>query len=147
MTVLKEGAIAEHIVIADGLRRLRLELRGASVLDGPVVLHILLETSELDRRIEALRRLAGLMRTGRLLHSLYPPDPRAARYALALAAWDAAEAGASQRDIIGSVLHETLVRGDLTDERRFDSLRMRVARLLKQAEARIEAGGRRFLGE
>lgn len=146
VTVLSESAAAEHVVIADGPRRLRLELRGASVLDGPVVLHLLIDTSELDRRIEALRRLAGLMRTGRLLNSLYPPDPRAARLALALAAWDAARAGASQRGIIGRVLNEALVAGDLTDERRFDSLRMRVARLLKQAEARIEAGGRQFLG-
>lgn len=147
LTVFTERPGVERVVISDGPRRLRLELRGASVLDGPVRLHIRVALASLDQRVAALRRLAGLVRAGRLPASLYPPDPVVARRALALAAWDAAWAGDSQRRIIGEVLGETLVPGDLVDERRFDSLRMRVARLIAHAEARIDAGARRFLSE
>jgi hypothetical protein len=133
----------EYVLIADGVRRLRLALRGASPADGPVRLRYDLEGFHgLDRGVLTLRRLLALWRRGRLPNALFPPDRHAARLAAALWAADGRGAGATHREIAHVVLGERLFTGEVN----FESLRKRVARLIRLAERRIDAEGRRFLG-
>lgn len=150
VTVLRESSgrgRVEHVAIADGPRRLRLELRGDSPLDGPVALRFGLSGFlGLGQHILALERMSALWRLGRLPHRLYPPDNVVARWVMALHAWDAAQSGASQREIARLVFGDAVMEGLRYGDARLDALRKRVARMIRQAERRIEAGGRRFLG-
>jgi len=133
----------EYVLIADGFRRLRLALRGASLVDGPVRLRYDLDGFHgLDEAVLSLRRLWALWRLGRLPRSLFPPDRRAARSAMALRAFDGHRAGAAYREIARVVLGERMFAGDVN----FESLRKQVARLIGLSERRISVEGERLLG-
>ncbi|WP_233503687.1 DNA -binding domain-containing protein [Sphingomonas psychrotolerans] len=69
--------------------------------------------------------------------SLYPPDRRVDRWILALRVHDALVAGASQREIARVLFGDLPANGE--GDRRSDSLRSRVRRLV--ADARLLAGG------
>lgn len=138
-TVLREGRY-EHVLIADGVRQLRMQLCGVSVLSGPVALEFRHRGLEHMRScILALERLTALWRWRRFPAPLFRVDPVVARWVRALRALDARRAGAGQRDIVIAVLGEKFA-----DERSFDSSRKTVARLLRLAEQRLEMGWRRF---
>jgi hypothetical protein len=129
----------EHAVLSDGWRRIRIDIAGGSLAAGlPVVLHYHLSgVVRVQARLPTLRGLIHLMRHGTFARGLYPPVPRIARHLLALRVHDARIAGASQREIV-----ETLLPGSGPDQA--DSLRSRIRRLAREAR-RLASGGWRDL--
>lgn len=95
----------EHWLFSDGWRQVRLDLRGGSLLAGPIRLDYQLSglASALPG-VTTLHRLVALTRTGRLNATLFPRERRARRWALVLRAYDALAEGASHREIAETLL-------------------------------------------
>ncbi|MCC4233356.1 DUF2285 domain-containing protein [Sphingobium soli] len=133
VSVLRDARHREHVVIADGPRHIRLEARGASLLDGPVRLaYDLADFRKLRVRLHTLSRLEALVRLRRLPAGLYGRDTLAARWLLALAAWEMKQAGASQIEIAIALFGAAQIDGDSMDR-----MRKRVARLIALAKRRM----------
>jgi hypothetical protein len=144
-SVLQAGDGVEYVVIGDGIHRIRLELHGDSVVDGPVRLRYDLEGfDQAEAAVRTLRRFLALQRLGRFPETLFPLDRIVARRVRALQAYDGQRAGASQREIASVVLGERLFRGS---DDNFDSIRKRVSRLLDLAEQRVDMAYQRFFGD
>lgn len=142
-SVLRDCDGSELILIEQGTRHLRLQCRGDSILDGPVrVTCELTGVRSLEPPIISLRRLSALARLGRLPLRLFPRDPVVIKNVRALQAWDAAQAGAGQRDIAIAVFGAHMVTAS-----NFDSMRKRVDRLLKKAEQHISAAWHHFCAD
>lgn len=142
VSVCRCGVEREEVVAADGPRCLRMEVVSGSLLEGPVRLHHHLSGfEELEASIMTLRRLSALHRLGRFPPSLFPPERRGRRWAMALQAHDAASAGASHKEIARVLFGPERVE---TDWRRGGDLRMRVQRLVRTAD-RFIAGYRDLL--
>ena len=143
-TVLRSADGQELLLLSDGAHHLQLEVTAGSLLAGPVCLRY--EVSGLQH-VEAktltLRRLLLLCRLGRFPLGLFPPEPRARRWVLALQAYDGMRSGASQRDIAAVLFGEKAVRDDWGG--RSDYLRLRVQRLLQVANALVMGGYRDLL--
>lgn len=134
----------EQILLSDGLHNLRLEIRHGSLLAGPVQLRFHLQgLSAIDPPLLALRRLAAFHRLGRMPGQLYPPDPRIGRAILALRAWDAHSAGASQREIAAMLFGGSRAAADWQGPS--DYLHSQVKRLLRKGRAMVRGDWRRFL--
>jgi hypothetical protein len=141
--LLKGEDPREHLVLGDGLRRLRLDVAGGTMLGGPVRLRFRFEgLRAIDTPLLTLRRLAALDRLGRMPQTLYPADRRAARWTLALRASDAQRAGATQREVAELLLGPDRVRADWNAGT--DYMRSQVRRLLRFG-ARMTRGGWRAL--
>ncbi|MET4898739.1 DUF2285 domain-containing protein [Sphingomonadaceae bacterium jetA1] len=142
--VLRHREGGEHVLIADGPRCIRITVRKGTLLAGPVQLDYHLSGGgPLDTRILTLRRLTALRRLGRFPRTLFPPERRARRWAMALQAWDGRRAGASHREI-ACVLHgDVLVREQWLG--RSDHLRTHIKRLLRTADMLIGGGWRHLL--
>lgn len=133
----------EHVLITEGLRQLRLELQGATVLEGPVSLRFRIPAlSHIPPKVLSLRRLFALWRSQRLPPRLFVADPVVKRRIRALRALDARHAGASQRDMVIAFFGKRMA-----DEQSFDSSRKKIVRLLKLAERRLEVARQRFFCE
>lgn len=142
IAVLRDGG-TEHVLIADGLRHVRLQLHGATILNGPVRLSFTVPSlRHVIPQILGLRRLSALWRLRRLPRPLFPADPVVARRVQALQVLDARRAGAGQRETVMAVLGPKMA-----DAVSFDSSRKKIGRLLKLAEQRVEIGYRRFLSD
>lgn len=143
LTIVTDAA-GEHAVLSDGWRHIRLDIEQGSVAAGaPVLLDYRFKgTASVEPKILPLRRLVDLCRKGRFSVSLYPPDRRVDRWILALRVHDAVVDGASQRDIARELFGEAAGAGE--GDRRADSLRSRVRRLMGEAR-RLAAGGYRTL--
>lgn len=90
----------EHLLLSDGWRRVRIDLRAGSLCSGSVCLHWQLKGIRAAAPgILALQRLLSVLGTRRFANRLWPPDPRARRWTLALRAHDALAQGARQRDL------------------------------------------------
>lgn len=137
-SLVREGG-REHLVLADGFRRVRVDIVEGSLLrSGPVVLTFVLRAvASLDPPVLALRRLAAFVRHARFPSSLFPPPARLARRIEALRVGDALAAGASQREIAAVLFGYEAARAGWAGSS--DSYRSRVRRLV--AEARHMAGG------
>lgn len=140
--VTGEGG-AEHLLLSDGRRAIRLDVAEGTLRSGPVMLRYRLAgLAGLDAPLLALRQLLALWRAGDFSRALHPPERRAARWVLLLRASDALAADASQREIAARLL------GAAAGERRWrveaPSLRSRAQRLVRQAR-RMAAGGYREL--
>lgn len=134
----------EHLLIADGPRCIRIEVRSGTLLEGPVRLdYRLSDGGNVEARLLTLRRLTALCRLGRFPRTLFPPERRARRWAMALQAWDGREAGAKHRDICAAIHGDALVRRDWLG--RSDYLRTHVKRLLRTADALVDGGWRLLL--
>jgi hypothetical protein len=130
------GEAGERVALCDGYRRISLEVTKGTLLDGPVRVRFVLDhASGVDRRILTLRRLVMLLETGKIPKSLFPREPRARRWLIALRAFDAMACGASQREI-AEELFAPLYRGGRwkTDS---EFLRLRVNRLLGLARRMV----------
>lgn len=102
--VLGDGG-AQHLLISDGIRSVRLDLMSGPLLSGPVTLdYVIGGFASAEPPVLVLRRLLALVRTGRFGRGLHPPDVRAARRVLLLRANDALAAGASQRELAEHLL-------------------------------------------
>jgi hypothetical protein len=142
IAVLRDDT-TEHVLIADGLRHVRMQLRGASILDGPVRLSFTVPSlRHALPQILVLRRLSALWRLRRLPRPLFPVDPVVVRRVQALQILDARRAGAGQRATVIAVLGPKMA-----DAVSFDSSRKKIGRLLKLAQQRVEIGYRRFMSE
>ncbi len=134
----------EHVVIAQGWRRIRIEVESGSIADGrPVVLHYRLAgVASAAPKVLPLRRLIELCRTGRFAGPLFPPDRRVPRWLLALRVHDALEAGASQREIAAVLFGEARVGREWRGGS--ESLRQQIRRLAGDARY-LATGGYRSL--
>jgi hypothetical protein len=142
IVVLRHADGGERVLIADGPRCIRVEVRNGTLLSGPVRLDFHVPgNGHVDAKIMTLRRLNALCRLGRFPVTLFPPERRARRWALALQAWDGRQAGASHREL-AIVLHgEATVRDHWYGKS--DHMRTSIKRLLQTANTLI--GGWRHL--
>lgn len=144
VVVLRYREGGEHVLIADGPRCIRMEVRSGTLLSGPVRLDYHLPgNAHVDAKLLTLRRLTALCRLGRFPRSLFPPERRARRWAMALQAWDGRQAGASHREI-AIVLHGEATVSDQWYSRS-DHMRTHIKRLLRTANALIGGGWRHLL--
>ena len=142
--VLRSRGKGEHVLIADGPRCIRIEVRKGTLLAGPVQLDFLIPGDDgVEGRILSLRRLAALHRLGRFPRTLFPPEQRARRWARALQAWDGRKVGASHRDIACVLFGDKAVRTDWDGTS--DYQRTQVKRLLQTANMMIGGGWRKLL--
>lgn len=143
LTVVRDEG-GEHAVLSDGWHRIRLDVERGSLAGGePVLLDYRLKgIASAEPRILPLRRLIDLCRNRRFSKALYPPDRRVDRWILALRVQDAVMAGASQREIARVLFDEMPEQGG--GDRRSDSIRSRVRRLVGEAR-RLAGGGYRAL--
>jgi len=133
----------EHAVLSDGWHHIRFDVENGTLSSGPVVLRYQLEGSISARpRLLPLRRLVEFSLHRRFARSLYPRDPRIARWLLTLQVHDGLAAGASQREI-GEALYGTARVADEWDGAS-DSLRSRVRRMAAEG-GRLAKGGWRLL--
>jgi len=138
------GGGGEHLLIADGPRCIRIEVRSGTLLAGPVRLDYHLPgDAHVEAKLLTLRRLTALCRLGRFPLTLFPPERRARRWAMALQAWDGRRTGASHREIAGVIHGDAIVRRDWLGTS--DYLRTHVKRLLRTADALIGGGWRHLL--
>ena len=143
-TLVRAGDGAEHLLLSDGLRTIRIDIVEGSVEAGPVELHYRLSGRESAKGpLLALRRLLALCDQGRFGRSLHPREPGARRWILALRVHDALAAGAGQREIAAALL------GAAASEARWRvqaaSLRSQVQRLVRARRALASGGYRNFL--
>lgn len=134
----------EHAVLSDGWHHIRIDIEQGSLAAGePVVFEYrLYGLASAEPKILPLRRLIDLCHRRRFSVSLYPPDRRVERWIRTLRVHDALTAGASQRDIARILFADAPV--DAAGDRRSDSLRSRVRRLVADAR-RLAEGGYRAL--
>jgi hypothetical protein len=137
--VLVLGDGREALLIKEGMRRIQLSVRSGSLLRGPVRLRYALEgLRTLEPKLLTMRRLLALHRLGRMPASLFPAQRRASRWIEILRTLDAAEAGASQREIATCA-----VRGDRRN-RVAGTLGLSEAPDPENGSAGARAGGRRL---
>ncbi|MGC1301714.1 MAG: DUF2285 domain-containing protein [Caulobacteraceae bacterium] len=143
--VVVKGPSGEHLVIGDARIQIRLDVRLGTVLQGPVALSYgLAGRVGLEPKLETLQRLVALARLGRMPRRPYRPDPRGRRWATALRARDARNAGASHREIATVLFGERRVEAEWNGMS--DYLRTRVQRLIRLGESLSRGGYRRLLG-
>lgn len=137
--VLRLGDSFEHVLIGDGFHHIQLEVRGRSLLDGPVSLHYDLRGFEgIEAKLLTLQRLVALRRLGRFPRSLFPPERRVGRWAIALRALDASRAGLRPRESAAALFGEETVRRDWDGVS--DYLRSRVRRAIAAGECLVSGG-------
>ncbi|WP_035706826.1 DUF2285 domain-containing protein [Niveispirillum irakense] len=131
-------------MLSDGFRHLQLRVIGGTLLDGPVRLRCTLTgLQEIDRKVLSLRRLCLCCRLRRMPRSLYAPEPQAGRWIDKLRAVDAANAGASQREIAVTLFGERRVAAEWSCGS--DCLRLRVQRLIREGRRMVRDGYRDLL--
>jgi hypothetical protein len=102
----------ERLLLSDGFRSIRLDLRGDSLRDSPVHLsYELAGIQALERPLLLLRRLRAFVAAGRFVASLHPPPARAARLIQLLRAYDGLRSGARHIDIAAVLLRSGLEHG------------------------------------
>lgn len=137
VTGVEKGSML-HCCLSDGLRALRLDVDLAVTCAGQVQLHYHLSgIASLDRPLATLGRLRRFVRSGQI-----PSEPgnahHRARMILQLRAYDAVQAGASQRDVARVLLDPSMeARGWRIDQ---PHLRSRVQRLIKSAAVMASGG-------
>ena len=142
-TVIVSPDQNEHIVLSDGYRRLRMDIRHGTLLQGPSHLRYILEgLTSVEPKLLTLRRLLALRRLGRLARTMHLREPLAPRWIAALRAHDAVRDGASQRDIAIALYGERMVNMEWRGGS--DFLRLRVQRTLR-AGRYLATGGYRAL--
>ena len=136
---LVRGRTAEHLLLSDGLRSIRIDVTGPSLCNGPVFLRYRLGGAKTpNASLLVLQRLLALIRTGRFSATLHPSNSRARRHILQLRAFDALSEGASQRTIAFALLDKGApkLRWRIEDP----SLRSRAQRLVYDGRQSIAGG-------
>lgn len=143
--VLRGSEPFEHVVLTDGLRRMRLDVRGGTVTRMPVRLRFIFDgLRSIDAPLLTLRRLVAFDRRGTMPLGLFEKERRGARWISALRADDARRAGASHRDVAQVLYGAKRVREDWPGPS--DYLRSQVRRLLRFSERMRGGGWRSLLG-
>lgn len=139
----REGA--EHWLFSDGLRTIRLDLAGGTLLGGAVRLEYALGgIASAARPLMTLRRLLALCRRGAFAHSLHGPETRTRRWILQLRAWDGLRQGATQREIAAVLLGSRAMEPGWRTSA--PSLRSQAQRLVRSARAMADGGYRTLPG-
>lgn len=137
-TTIVGTAGIEHLAISDGLRRIRLDVIDGTLVEGPVKLHYhLAGFADAETQLLTLQRLLALHRLGRFARGLHPRETKAERWAMMLRAHDLSTQGASQREIAGELFDPSVSAEWRT---RSDFLRLRIQRLLREANAMASGG-------
>lgn len=145
VTLLQHTDGHESLLFSDGAHHLQLEIVGGSVASGPVRLHYRLSGFRfVEAQTLTVRRLAQFCRLGRFPQGLFPLEPRAHRWVMALRAYDGVAAGASQREIAMVLFGKQTVDDDWSG--RSGYLRLRIQRLIRGAEKMVCGGYRDLLG-
>jgi hypothetical protein len=134
----------ERLLLSDGCRSIRLDVRGSSLLSGPVRLKYELEgIAAAKAPLLVLQRFLVLATKGNFSRSLHRHDPRARRQILLLRTWDALQDGAGQRAIAAELLSS-----QAAEKRwrvRSPSLRSQIQRLVQAARSTARGGFWHFL--
>ena len=139
--ILEDGA--DHLLLSDGLRSIRLDGSAGIFTSGLVCLRYSIEGLETaERPLLTLRRFLALSRTGRFSRSLHPREVRARRWIMMLRAHDAIVTGADQRQIAEQLFSKSVAEPHWRS--RESSVRSQVQRLVRSAQ-RFAAGGYRVL--
>jgi hypothetical protein len=137
------GNDAEHLLLSDGVRAIRLDGPPSTFSAGPVRLRYSIEgLVAAEGPLLTLRRLLALCRTGQFSQSLHRREARARRWIMILRAHDALNAGADQRQIALELLSRSVVEPGWRS--RESSVRSQAQRLVRSA-GHIAAGGYRCL--
>lgn len=135
---------AEHLLLSDGLRSIRLDGPPGAFSAGPVCLRYLVEgLAAAAPRLLNLRRFLALCRSGDFSRLLHPDEPRARRWILMLRAWDGLAVDAGQREIAGELLSRSASAPHWRD--REPSVRSQAQRLVRSARAFASGGYRSLL--
>jgi len=138
-TIVCDARGPEHLLLADGMARLRLDVVAGSLLGGPVRLAYRLSGfAMLGGPLATLHALARFRQSGRLPKP--PGRSRNRRLVLLLRTWDALQAGATQREIAGVLLSTEAAQARWRTEA--PSLRLRAQRLAGGARAMARGGYR-----
>jgi len=144
-TVVKSRGGEEHLLLSDGLRGIRLDVREGSICGGPVRLRYRLAgLAAVEAPLLVLRRLVALWRRGRFSQTLHAGEVRARRWIAMLRAQDGLAGGATQRE-----LAQMLVGGDASLDRwrvAAPTVRSRVQRLAHGARRMRGSGYLSLLG-
>jgi len=135
----------EHAVLSDGWHHIRLDIEEGR-LEGQeaVLLHYRLHgLASAEARLLPLRRFLDLCRHRRFARSLFPRDSCIDRGIDMLRVHDALQEGASQREIGATLFGDERVAHDWIGES--DSLRSRVRRLVREANAMARGGYRQLM--
>ena len=134
----------EQLLLRQGGRSIRLNVRSGTLDQGPVRLRYALEGfARLEPQLLTLRRLVGLWRMGRMPGELFSPERRATRWIELLRTHDALVEGASQREIAAALFGSQAVHRDWRGHS--DYLRLRVQRLAATARKLVDGGYRELL--
>lgn len=139
---LVSGADSEHLLLSDGFGAIRMDAPPKTFVSSVCLRYILYGVCTAEPKLIALRRLLALVRHGRLLRKLHPPERSAGRWTRMLRAHDALAAGANQRDIAAVLLSKEANQRAWRNAE--PSLRSRAQRLVRGARA-MEHGAWRSL--
>lgn len=135
----------QHALVSEGQSRLRLAVVRGDVLSGPVACRYRLPRREFaGASLDGLRQILALSATGHLPRGAVRPRAKVARWVEVLQAYDARQAGASQRQIAILLFGQARVREDWSGAS--DYMRMRVQRLLRAAEDMVAGRYRALCG-
>ena len=138
-TVVARPDGGECVVLSDGYRHIRIDVVSGTLRGGPVRLFYNLQGfARVEEKILTLRRFLALCRLGRFARDLHPREHQAPRWLAALRALDAANQGASQREISSILFGEKLI-GSARDSGS-DFLRLRVQRLVRSGKKMVAGG-------
>ncbi len=132
-----DGQGDEYLVLDDGEHQIELKVGSGTLSEGPVKLRC-----EVDlfvggeAKAMTMLRLCAFRRMGHFPKTLFPPEVRAGKWALALQAYDGMRAGASLREIAGVLFTEQLVREEWNGRSTF--LRTRVQRLIRYGRKMVD---------
>jgi len=136
---LIEGEAGEHVLISDGLRATRLDVRAGTLTRGPVrLLYRLSGMRSAEKPLLTLRRLIWFCRSTCFSAALHHVDTRAHRFVLMLRAYDAIRSGVTQREIASALLSKEAEEGRWRVQA--PTLRSRAQRLVKAARFMAEGG-------
>jgi len=134
----------EHWIVRQGSAHIALRVRYGTLCEGPVIPHF--RVAGLDRlpaQLVTLRRLLALAQGGRMPQTPSGTTQQLTRWDTALRALDAHMSGMKQREIAALLFGAERARDDWGASR--DFLRLRVRRLIGQAQRISGSGYRDFL--
>jgi hypothetical protein len=138
-TLVRSSDGAEHLLLSDGLRALRIDILRGSIAERPARLRFQLEgIISAEPPLLTLRRLLVFCRTGQFGAALHPREKRAARWISMLRAHDGLASGARQREIAAVLF------GDVARNQRWrveaSTLRLQAQRLVRSARVMASGG-------
>lgn len=134
LATLVSGPGVERLLLSDGNHSIRLDVRGTSLLSGPVWLNYdMAGVATARRMIPVLQAFISLASNGTFSRSLRPVERRGRRQILLLRTHDALQQGADQRTIAAVLLSNRAEEGRWRVKS--PSLRSQAQRLVKASRA------------